>query len=55
MEMNRNALVIDAPAPVIAAYSPQAEIIKNALDILPRGLCPKNDSILERIPYIIPR
>ena len=53
--MNRNALVMEAPAPVIAVYSPQDAMIRKALILLARGQCPINDSSLEMIPYIIPK
>ena len=50
MNMNRKALVIEAPAPVAAVYMAQAETVSMYLNRLAFRLFPATDNILEMMP-----
>ena len=55
MRMNRNALTIDAPAPVARVYRPHARTIVIERAARAEGLFPSTESSFVRMPYIIPR
>lgn len=50
IRMNRNALVIEAPAPVAAVYVPHAMIRNNALIFFAAGLLPATESMDDIVP-----
>lgn len=53
--IKKKALVMEAPAPVIMVYIPHDDIMRNVRILFAYRLCPKNGSIQDIMPYMMPR